>query len=137
VKELGAHLRVAGLRDVDAAALPVQRDPETILRLQVPTRRTVSGDFDVLVDIPSFDDARRRYEDLLPRSEAVPHAGVVARVASLEDLVASKCAAGGEKDLDALPELDESLASHRRRNASDDEPGCMEGRIRRHCCGPP
>ena len=68
MKELGAHLRVAGLSDADAAALPVQRDPETILRLQISTWRTVSGDFDVLVDIPSSDDARRRYEDLLPRS---------------------------------------------------------------------
>ena len=114
MKEPGGYLRVAGLRDADAAALPVQCDPETILRLQIPTR-TVSGDFDVLVDIPSSDDARRRYEDL----------------------VASKRAAGGEKDLDALPELDEILAFHRRRNASDDEPGCMEGRILRHCCGPP
>ena len=123
------------MTDLDAVALPVQLDPETILRLQVSTWQTDGGDFDVVVDIPSSDGARRSYEDLLSCSEEVPDAGVVVRVASLEDIGRSKRTAGREKDLDAFRELDEILALQRRRDAPDGGWERPQERRRRHGCG--
>ncbi|MDP9453679.1 MAG: hypothetical protein M3P97_09915 [Actinomycetota bacterium] len=53
LRELNARLRVAGLSDEEAAALPTQLDRDTLGRMEISTWRTDAGDLDVLVDIPT------------------------------------------------------------------------------------
>lgn len=52
---------------------------------------------------------RRRFSDLIDRSNETVVTGVAVRVASLQDIVASKRFAGRDKDHDALPELERLL----------------------------
>ena len=66
---------------------------------------TVAGPFDVLMDIPDRSGARQGYADLAPRSELLTAAGVVVRVADLDDIIQSKEYANRPKDHDALAEL--------------------------------
>ena len=119
MRELRARLRVEGMTDADAAALPMQLHAEAILRLEISTWRTDAGDFDVLIDLPGADGRRRRYEEIVGRAAELTRAGVVDRVASLEDIVASKRWANRAKDREALPELEAII--ERRRGAFDDE----------------
>jgi hypothetical protein len=105
LRDLGAHLRVDRMSDAEMAALAIPVDAETLARLELSTWRTRVGDIDVLADIPSADSSRRTYEDLLPGSLRLIADGVTVRVASLDDVIASKEAAGRAKDRDALPEL--------------------------------
>lgn len=112
LRELGAYLRVEGLTDEDARALPVHLDGATLARMDISTWRTDAGDLDVLTAIPTRDGGRSRYEDLLVRASSVDFGGVPVRVAALEDIIASKEWADRPKDRAALEEL--------RRLAADD-----------------
>lgn len=75
--------------------------------MEISTWRTDAGDFDVLTDLPGRDGRRLRYGDLIDRAELQAVAGVVVRVAALEDVIASKEWADRPKDRAALDELRE------------------------------
>lgn len=117
MRELNARLRVAGLTDAEAAALPTQLSADTLGRMEISTWRTDAGDFDVLTDIPAGDGNRLRYDELVGRASVQDVNGLAVRVAALDDVIASKEWADRPKDRRALPELRE-LASRRR-----DDPG--------------
>ncbi len=63
LKEMHARLRVEGLSDEEARALPVQVDETTLASMELSTWRIDAGDFDVLTNIPGRDGIRRRYRD--------------------------------------------------------------------------
>lgn len=107
MRELNARLRVAGLTDAEATALPTPLDADALGRMQISTWRTDAGDFDVLTEIAARDGRRLRYDELAGRASVLDIHGVVVRVAALEDLIASKDWADRPKDRDALPELRE------------------------------
>lgn len=110
MRELNARLRVKGLTDAEAAALPTRLDAEALGRLEISTWRTDAGDFDVLTDIPARDAigcVTTSWSAALPSrtSRALP-----STFAALEDVIASKERADRPKDRLALPEL-RALAS--------------------------
>jgi hypothetical protein len=108
--ELGARLRVGGLSDEEARALPVQMDGAMLAQNEISTWRTDAGDLDVLTNIPARDGRRLGYEDLVHRANIVQGDGFVVRAANLADIVASKEWADRPKDREALAELREILA---------------------------
>jgi hypothetical protein len=108
--ELGARLRVGGLSDEEARALPVQMDGAMLAQNEISTWRTDAGDLDVLTNIPARDGRRLGYEDLAHRTNIVQGNGFVIRAANLADIVASKEWADRPKDREALAELREILA---------------------------
>ena len=108
--ELGARLRVDGLTDEEARALPVQMDGAMLAQNEISTWRTDAGDLDVLTNIPARDGRRLGYEDLVHRANIVQGNGFVVRAANLADIVASKEWADRPKDREALAELREILA---------------------------
>jgi hypothetical protein len=101
MRELGARLRVGGLSDDEARQLPVRLDAEMLARLRVSTWFTDAGLFDVLMDIPAGDGRRRGYDELADRSDRRRTGGATIRVASLDDIIESKEAAGRDKDTEA------------------------------------
>jgi hypothetical protein len=117
MRELGAYLRTDGY--VDAATLEASKAlvHEAFLgSTEITTWESEAGAFDVLRDIPASDGARQGYEQLAARSKEATYAGVVVRVASLDDIIASKEWADRPKDRDALREL------HALRWRGDDDP---------------
>lgn len=102
---LGAYLRVGGMTEEEARALPLRLDGDMLGRTRVTTSMTAAGPLDVLMDIPDRSGARRGYDDLAPRSELLTAVGVVVRVADLDDVIQSKEYADRPKDHDALTEL--------------------------------
>jgi hypothetical protein len=111
--ELNARLRVEGLSDDDAHALPLPLDAESLSRMDISTWRTDAGDFDVLTAIPTRNGGRAYYNQLAERAERVRVGGVVVWVASLADIIESKEWADRPKDREALPELRELEARRR------------------------
>ena len=105
MRELRARLRVEGLSDKEAAALPVQLDGLTLSRSQISTWATDAGNLDILVDMVDRQGHRQRYEDLEAAAERLTVRGIQVRVAGLKDIIASKEHAGRPKDRAALPEL--------------------------------
>lgn len=68
------------------------------------------GDFDVIKEIPGgLDGSTVGYEDLIEASNEYTTRGMTIRVASLDDVIASKRAANRPKDLETLPILEEFL----------------------------
>ena len=90
MRALNARLRVEGLSDEEAAALHGFIDGERLARMEISTWRTDAGDFDVLADMPDRVGRHLRYEELAPRANIVRYGGIDVRVASLEDVIASK-----------------------------------------------
>jgi predicted nucleotidyltransferase len=105
LRALNARLRVHGLSDEEAAALPTRLDAETLGRMEISTWRTDAGELDVLTDIPSRDGRRLRYADLITRAHTSHIHGVAVQVVALPDLIASKEWANRPKDHEALAEL--------------------------------
>lgn len=105
MRELAARLRVEGLSDAEAAALPVRVDGTMLAEMEISTWTTDAGWFDVLADIPASDGRRLRYEDVLDTTVTFEVGGVTVAVASLDVIIASKEWANRPKDLIALPEL--------------------------------
>jgi hypothetical protein len=105
LRELGAFLRVHGMSDDEAAALPVRIDGQMLAGSPLSTWRTDAGDVDILADIPDRQGRRRSYEDLLAAATTVERAGLVLRVAGLAEIIASKEWANRPKDREALLEL--------------------------------
>ena len=106
LRELGAYLRVGGVDDETARALPVVIDAETLTRLETSTWRTDAGDMDVLVTIRDSSGARLTIADIEERAVEIEVVGVVVRLASLQDIIESKTFADRVKDREALPELE-------------------------------
>jgi hypothetical protein len=90
LRELNAKLRVANV-DED---LPFRLDAETLERGFNFTFRTPFGDLDFL-GLPAGVDG---YDELAPNAVEVQFGTHTARVASLEDLIRMKIAAGRPKD---------------------------------------
>jgi hypothetical protein len=91
----------ARLRGV-AEDVPFVLDGRTLRRVQVLTLDTKHGKFDVLAAPSGFPG----YAALVERAITVEWAGATFKVASLEDLIAMKQAAGRPKDLIAVEELE-------------------------------
>lgn len=113
LRDLGAFLRVGGLTDDEARALPVVIDGHALAATEVTTWRTDAGDVDVLAAIRGEHGDRRQFADLVDRSNETIVTGVSVRVASLQDIVESKRFAGRDKDHDALLELERLLERDR------------------------
>jgi hypothetical protein len=91
------HARLRGVDDV-----PFVPDAATLRRIEVLTLSTDAGDFDVLgrpSGAPTFDVLRRR-------ADRFDVGGFAVLVASLDDLIAMKTAAGRPKDREAVAELE-------------------------------
>jgi hypothetical protein len=94
--QIGARLR--GVTD-DVPFIP---DGRTLRRTRMLTLDTPLG----LIDLLAQPDGAPRYERLRERSSRELIGGVEVQVASLEDLIAMKKAAGRPKDLVAVEELE-------------------------------
>lgn len=105
LRELGARMRVEGLSDEEAKALPVPLDGRWLRDRELSTWRTDAGDLDVLTNLPDSDGRRLRYQDLTGRAVVVDAAGVRITVAGIEDVIASKEWADRPKDREAVAEL--------------------------------
>jgi hypothetical protein len=103
--ELNARLRVAGLTDDDAKALPLRIDPTTLDRAGMTTWMTDAGAFDVLAGLEGSDGRLKPYEELARRSTILQGEGFILRAASLDDIIEAKERANRPKDLEGLPEL--------------------------------
>ena len=68
LRDLGAFLRVGGLSDDEARALPVVIDGRSLAATEVTTWRTDAGDLDVLATIRGEHGERRQYADLVDRA---------------------------------------------------------------------
>ena len=94
--EIGARLR--GVTD-DVPFIP---DGGTLRRARVLTLETSIG----IIDLLAEPDGAPSYEQLRERAARERIAGVDVQVASLDDLIAMKKAAGRPKDLVAVEELE-------------------------------
>lgn len=110
MKELNARLRVEGMSDGEARALPLPLDALSLARMDISTWRTDAGDLDVLTAIPTRVGGRVTYEELASRAERVRIGDVVVQVAALIDIIESKEWADRPKDREALVELRELAA---------------------------
>jgi nucleotidyltransferase AbiEii toxin of type IV toxin-antitoxin system len=96
---LGARLRGV------AEDVPFIADGTTLKRVDVLTLTTIAGDLDVL-RVPS---GAPRYDVLRAHADRFDVGGFEVRVASVEDLIAMKTAAGRSKDLNDVAELEAIL----------------------------
>ncbi|MFN2488596.1 MAG: hypothetical protein ABR529_02420 [Actinomycetota bacterium] len=92
LKEMDAKLRL-GLPE-DGDSLEASIDERMLRNIYVVTMMTRFGPFDVLFEPPGMPP----YKDLRRRAQTLKRFGLEVPVASLEDIVASKRAAGREKD---------------------------------------
>jgi len=94
----------AKLRGV-ADDVPFVPDAATLRRVEVLTLSTTAGDFDVLARPKGIT----RYATLRDRADVFDIDGARVRVASIEDLLVMKRAAGRDKDLGVIGELEALL----------------------------
>ena len=106
LRDLGAFLRVGGLSDEDAQALPVVLDAAALERMEISTWRTDAGDLDVLAVLRAGDGRRIGFAELVERSSSTSVGSLSIRLAALGDIIESKRFANREKDQEALPELE-------------------------------
>lgn len=104
--DLGARLRVGGMSDEEARQLPIRLDAATLAAFGSSTWTTDAGPLDLLVELRDPAGGRHSYAELASRAVLVTVGEVTIRVASLDDIIASKRYAGRPKDVDALPELE-------------------------------
>lgn len=90
LRDLGAFLRVGGMSDDEARALPLMLDAAALARMEISTWRTAAGDLDVLRDLRAADGSRLGFADLTSRAIVTTLGGVQVRLASLGDIVESK-----------------------------------------------
>jgi hypothetical protein len=105
LRELHARLRVGGMTDAEAQALPVQIDGTTLDLAGMSTWMTDAGPFDVLAGLEAPDGRLVPYEELAVRATVLQGDGFVIRAAGLEDIIRAKERADRNKDREALPEL--------------------------------
>lgn len=102
LRELGARLRVAG----DPDGVPFDPHPDMLHQVETMTLITEYGPLDLCLVPAGFPDG---YAILQEHASIIVVATVDLPVASLEDVVASKRAAGRPKDIVALPALEAYL----------------------------
>jgi hypothetical protein len=100
----------ARLRDVDED-LPFVPDGGALRHTQILTLTTDDGGLDLLLE----PDGSPGYPALRRRADQIDIGGIVVRVASIEDLIAMKRAAGRPQDLVDLESLE--IARRRRRSS--------------------
>ena len=107
--ELNAAIRARP----DEPPVPLPAEPRLLARTEILNLTTDAGE----LDITSQPDGTRGYEDLKQRAHRQPlGGGLHVAIASLEDIIRSKTAAGWAKDLATLPQL------HARSTASEIRP---------------
>jgi predicted nucleotidyltransferase len=107
LREMEAKIRTSGVPE----GLPFARDRDFLSRIDLLNLVTRFGDFDI-----SFIPAGTAgYEDLSRAAVKIDLDPIVVPVASLEDVIRSKRAAGREKDLQQLPILELLLEEIRKR----------------------
>ena len=107
LRALGARLRVEG----DPAGVAFDPHADLLANVTTMTLITRHGPLDLCFTPAGFT---RGYDELAARSITVHLAGVDVPVAALEDVVASKRAAGRPKDITVLPALEAHLQRRRR-----------------------
>ena len=80
--------------------------PDFFQRTAASTWRTDAGSIDILSELSTTSGAKLSFEDLRSRSTYTSGEQPMA-LASLDDIIESKRAAGRQKDRDALPELED------------------------------
>ena len=100
--ELGARLRVSG----DPDGVPFEPHADMLRQVELMTLITEQGPLDLCFTPDGFPDG---FSTLSKHASAVELAAIDVPVASLEDVVASKRAAGRPKDIVALPPLEARL----------------------------
>lgn len=96
--DLHAGVRVDELPE----GLPFDTSPEALRGVKMLNLRTAHGDLDLAFAPEGFPAG---YEDLIGSASGHLVAGLTVQVAALRDIIASKTAAGRQKDLLALSEL--------------------------------
>src|SRR5258705_7887575 len=96
--ELDARIRVSD----DVEPLQFQTSPESLSSATVLNLATRFGDLDLVIEPAGFP---RGYDSLASGATVETIAGVDVQVATLDDVIASKEAAGRDKDFTALPLL--------------------------------
>ncbi|MBI2705951.1 MAG: hypothetical protein HYX32_11780 [Actinobacteria bacterium] len=107
LKDLDAFLRVGGLSDDEARALPLALDAKALRGMEISTWRTSAGDLDVLRTLRDLKGGRLAYDELEPRAVNIVVNTIEVRLAGLDDIIESKRFADREKDHEALPELEQ------------------------------
>ena len=102
LRALDARLRVEG----DPAGVPFDPHPDALRHMMAMTLITTEGPLDLCFEPAGFAGG---FHDLQPGAVSVVVSSVEVPVASLEDVVASKRAAGRPKDIVALPALEARL----------------------------
>jgi hypothetical protein len=90
LRELHARLRVGGMSDAEARALPVQIDSTTLDMAGMSTWMTDAGPFDVLAGLEAADGHLVSYEELATRATVLYGNGFTIRAAALEDIIRAK-----------------------------------------------
>lgn len=103
---LHAELQIAPGQTVPVPII----DGRLLDQMQIGNWSTDAGGLDVLQYIPGADKREVHYAELRQHASQVDDQGRVFLIASLADITASKRAAGRDKDLEALPELERLLA---------------------------
>ena len=98
LKDIDARIRVDAIED----GLPFSADATSLSGMEFLNLTTRHGDLDITLT-PA---GTHGFTDLAEHAERLKVAGVEVLVASLADIIRSKEAASGPKDIDALPELD-------------------------------
>jgi hypothetical protein len=102
---LHPRLRVQGLTDEEAQALPFVLDERTLQQAAILTLRTDAGDLDLMSNVPGVGDFAQVYS----ASVTLTVFGYQLMVLDLPALIASKRAAGRPKDLAILPQIEATL----------------------------
>ncbi|CAN5803460.1 hypothetical protein BH20ACT4_BH20ACT4_00370 [soil metagenome] len=124
--ELNARTRTDGYLDAETLELSKALVHEDLIgSTEITTWQTDAGPLDILRELPAADAAPSRYHDLTVRSSAGV-VGVAVRLASLDDIIASKRWANRQKDRAALDELEalavrESTTRHAERRPNEDD----------------
>ena len=98
LRDLDARIRVAEAPD----GLPFDTSAEALRGVSMLNLRCSPGDFDISFT-PAGTDG---YPDLIRSATARELDGITVKIASLDDIIRSKTAAGRPKDALALPELE-------------------------------
>jgi hypothetical protein len=114
LSELHAAIRVRA----GEPPVPLPADPRLLARTEILNLTTDGGD----LDITTRPDGTDGYEDLKQDAHRQPlGAGLNIAIASLQDIIRSKTAAGRAKDLATLPQLRAALERQRGRLADPEE----------------
>lgn len=112
LSDLGARIRTADV----AGGLSFAHDADSLAKVQLLNLTCDSGDFD-LAFAPSGTGG---YVDLVRRATSIVIGAVSVSVASLDDVIRSKEAAGRPKDIAVLPVLEQHARSGQELQSSED-----------------